>query len=118
MKAAEAREKLHALASHEVAATSARFFKTGPGQYGEGDTFIGVRVPALRNLARECRILPLTETEALLHAPVHEERLFALLVLVLGVGKCATDPGVARGLRCPAVKCVRRQSRSELPTHR
>lgn len=88
MKATEATEKLHALASPEVAASSARFFKTGPGQYGEGDTFIGVRVPALRKLARECRALPLTEIEALLHSPVHEERLLALLILVLGVGKC------------------------------
>ena len=88
MKATEAREKLNAHASPEVAASSARFFKTGPGQYGEGDTFIGVRVPALRKLARECRALPLTEIEALLHSSVHEERLLALLVLVLGVGKC------------------------------
>lgn len=87
VKAIEARTKLNALASPEVAASSARFFKTGPGQYGEDDTFIGVRVPALRKLARECRALPLTEIEALLHSPVHEERLLALLVLVLGVGK-------------------------------
>lgn len=91
MKATEARRKLNGLASPEVAASSARFFKTGPGQYGEGDTFIGVRVPALRKLARECRALPLTEIEALLHSEVHEERLLALLVLVLGVGKCADD---------------------------
>ena len=87
MKAAEARTKLNVLASPEVAASSARFFKIGPGQYGEGDTFIGVRVPALRKLARECRSLPLTEIETLLRSPIHEERLLALLVLVLGVGK-------------------------------
>lgn len=87
MKAAEARTKLHALASPEMAASSARFFKTGPGQYGEGDTFIGVRLPTLRKLAREFRHLPLAEVEVLLHSPIHEERLLALLVLVLGVGK-------------------------------
>ena len=91
MKATEARTKLNELASPEVAASSAHFFKTGPGQYGEGDTFIGVRVPALRKLARECRALPLTEIEVLLRSPVHEERLLALLVLVLGVGKCDDD---------------------------
>jgi 3-methyladenine DNA glycosylase AlkD len=85
MTAATARRKLNALASPEVAAASARFFKTGPGQYAEGDTFVGVRVPALRTLARECRDLPLSEIEALLPSPVHEERLLALLVLVLGV---------------------------------
>ncbi len=87
MNANKASKKLHGLASPEVAAASARFFKTGPGQYGEGDTFIGVRVPALRKLAREFRHLPLSEIEALLRSPVHEERLLALLVLVLGVGK-------------------------------
>lgn len=91
MTAKEARTKLNALASPEVAASSARFFKTGPGQYGEGDTFIGVRVPDLRKLARECRALPLNEIELLLHSPIHEERLFALLVLVLSVGKCDDD---------------------------
>jgi len=79
MTAAEARKELNALASPEVAASSARFFKTGPGQYGEGDTFIGVRVPALRKLARGCRALPLTKIEALLHSPIHKVRLLALL---------------------------------------
>src|SRR5438874_152700 len=87
MTAPEARKKLNSLAS-EVAESSARFFKTGPGQYGEGDTFIGVGVPMLRKLAREFRALPLSEIEALLRSPIHEERLLALLVLVLGVAKC------------------------------
>lgn len=88
MTAATARAKLHAFASPEVAAATARFFKTGPGQYAEGDTFIGVRVPAVRRLAREHRGLPLAEVESLLHSPVHEERLLALLVLVQEVGRC------------------------------
>lgn len=87
MTAADARTKLHALASPDVASSSVRFFKTGPGQYGEGDTFIGVRVPTLRKLARECRDLPLTGIEDLLRSPIHEERLLALLVLVQGIGK-------------------------------
>lgn len=88
MNASEARSQLHALASPDVAASATRFFKTGPGQYGEGDTFIGVRVPAIRKLARQFRDLPLTEVEVLLHSPIHEERLLALLILVLGVRKC------------------------------
>jgi 3-methyladenine DNA glycosylase AlkD len=87
MKAAEARTKLHRLASPEAAASATRFFKTRPGQYGAGDTFIGVRAPALRKLARECRDLPLKEVEVLLRSPIHEERSLALLVLVLSVGK-------------------------------
>ena len=49
MTAADAKKKLLALASPEAAKSSARFFKTGPGQYGEGDLFIGVKVPVLRN---------------------------------------------------------------------
>ncbi len=82
MTAAEAREELKVLASPEVAVTSAKFFKTGPGQYGAGDVFIGVRVPAIRRLARDFRDLPLAEVAVLLHSPIHEERLLALLILV------------------------------------
>ncbi len=82
MTAAEARTMLKVLASPEVAAISAKFFRTGPGQYGAGDVFIGVRVPALRKLVLEFRDLPLAEVEALLHSPIHEERLLALLILV------------------------------------
>lgn len=82
LNAIEVRAKLKSLASSEVAATSARFFKTGPGEYGEGDRFIGVRVPMLRKLARDYRDLPLSEVETLLHSSVHEERMLALLVLV------------------------------------
>ncbi|MEP6617942.1 MAG: DNA alkylation repair protein [bacterium] len=60
----------------------ARFFKTGPGQYGEGDQFLGITVPALRKMARAHRELSLPDAIALLHSPWHEERLVALLILV------------------------------------
>jgi 3-methyladenine DNA glycosylase AlkD len=82
MTAEDARKRLKSLASPEVAKSSARFFKTGPGQYGEGDMFIGVKVPVLRTLARTLRELPLQEVEILLQSPIHEERLLALLILV------------------------------------
>jgi 3-methyladenine DNA glycosylase AlkD len=59
-----------------------RFFKTGPGQYGEGDRFLGIRVPSLRALAREYEGLPLSEARALLASDWHEARLLALLILV------------------------------------
>lgn len=88
LTAAEARAQLDAHASPEVAAGSARFFKTGPGQYGEGDRFVGVRVPTIRKVARQFRDLPLTEVETLLHSPIHEERLLALLILVLSLRTC------------------------------
>ena len=82
LKAAEASAKLKSLDSPDAAASSARFFKTGLGEYGEGDTFIGVRVPMLRKLAKDYRDLQLSEIESLLQSPVHEERMLALLVLV------------------------------------
>ncbi len=59
-----------------------RFFKTGPGQYGEGDVFVGVRVPATRAIVKGFERMPLAEASALLESPVHEHRLAALLVMV------------------------------------
>ena len=68
--------------SAAVAAQSQRFFKTGPGEYGEGEVFIGIRVPDLRALARRCRAMPLPEVAKVLRSPLHEARLCALLILV------------------------------------
>jgi 3-methyladenine DNA glycosylase AlkD len=58
------------------------FFKTGPGQYGEGDVFIGVTVPQSRQVAKRFGDLALGEIKDLLCSGVHEERLVALLILV------------------------------------
>src|SRR3954465_13253557 len=88
MTAEDARNRLKSLASPEAAALATRFFKTEPGQYGEGDTFIGINVPTLRTVSRSFRALPLDEIRALLDSPVHEERHLALMVLVLQVMKC------------------------------
>ena len=88
MTAQQVRKKLKSLASPELAKLSARFFKTGPGQYAEGDIFIGIRVPTLRILSSEYRALPLKEIEALLKSPIHEERHLALMILVLSIAKC------------------------------
>ena len=59
------------------------FFKTGKGQYGEGDRFVGVSAPLLRTLSRRYRHLGIKAIEELLYAPIHEERLLALFILVL-----------------------------------
>jgi 3-methyladenine DNA glycosylase AlkD len=58
------------------------FFKTGPGDYGAGDQFLGVTVPQLRAIARDYRDLPLKYVVKLLQSAWHEERLLALLILV------------------------------------
>lgn len=59
-----------------------RFFKTGPGEYGEGDRFLGIRVPAVRLLAKEFADLPFGGCTLLLQSEYHEERLLALLLLM------------------------------------
>lgn len=58
------------------------FFKTGKGQYGEGDKFIGVTNPDVRKVARQYQDISLLELELLLHSPIHEDRLCALIILV------------------------------------
>jgi 3-methyladenine DNA glycosylase AlkD len=82
MTAREAEARLRALADAKAAEGMRRFFKTGPGQYGEGDLFLGVKVPPLRKLAREFQPMALGEAGKLLSSGFHEARLLALLVLV------------------------------------
>ena len=74
--------ELRKLGNADDAAFLARYFKTGPGEYGEGDRFLGIRVPVLRRLARAHADLPLGTIRALLRSRWHEVRLFALLVMV------------------------------------
>jgi 3-methyladenine DNA glycosylase AlkD len=82
MTYADIQTELAQLADPVDAKNLAWFFKTGPGDYGEGDQFRGIRVPVLRKLVRRYRELPLTDTTALLASPWHEDRLLALLILV------------------------------------
>jgi len=82
LKTRDVRKSLKKLGNPEHAEVSQRFFKTGPGEYGEGDIFIGVRVPVLRKLASEFIDLPVSEVEILLRSPIHEERLLAILLFV------------------------------------
>jgi len=82
MTLAEVRKLLRGLGDAQAAKHAQRFFKTGKGEYGEGDRFLGIRVPVLRKQIRLCAHLRLHEILSLLHSPYHEERLFALLLLV------------------------------------
>ena len=79
----EIRTKLQKLGNRERAQILQRFFKTGSGEYGEGDIFLGIRVPELRKLAREFQHTTLKEVTQLLKSSIHEERLLALLILTL-----------------------------------
>jgi len=90
MIAKDIQTRLQALGNPKDAAFLAGFFKTGPGQYGEGDSFIGVRVPVIRNVAKDFKELPLPEVEFLLHSPIHEERLAALVILVMQAARADT----------------------------
>lgn len=69
-------------ADPERACFHARFFKTGPGEYAQGDKFLGVTVPHIRTVAKQFRDLSLSHTATLLTSKVHEHRLCALIILV------------------------------------
>jgi 3-methyladenine DNA glycosylase AlkD len=80
LTAASLRRRLRELGDARDAAFLQGFFKTGPGEYGEGDRFLGIRVPVIRRVAREARGLPLDQIEALLHEPWHEARLLGVIL--------------------------------------
>lgn len=85
------RTALREYANETDAIVLQRYFKTGPGEYGEGDRFLGVRVPATRLVARKYRGIPLADTLALLHSDFHEERLLALIVFTHKYQKGSPD---------------------------
>jgi 3-methyladenine DNA glycosylase AlkD len=87
MNATEIVERLQAMGDPERARVSRSFFKTGPGEYGEGDVFAGLKVPQVRALAKELRVLKSGEVAKLLHSPLHEARLLALLLLIQAYAK-------------------------------
>lgn len=87
MRATDILKNLQKLGNKERALVAQRFFKTGPGEYGEGDLFVGIPVPAIRKLVKEYRALTLPETLRLLRSPIHEARLLALLILVQAYAK-------------------------------
>ncbi len=82
IKAEELLAQLKANADPAKAEHSKRFFKTAPGQYGEGDVFLGLTVPQVREISRQGRGMAIAEMERLLANPYHEARLCALQVMV------------------------------------
>ncbi len=69
-----------------------RFFKTAPGEYGEGDLFYGVKVPETRKIAQKFKDLPYEELEKLIRSKMHEEKMCALVILVNRFSKKSTPP--------------------------
>jgi 3-methyladenine DNA glycosylase AlkD len=89
--AASVRKDLAAFARLNRVSDYLRFFKTGPGEYGEGDEFIGVRVPDSREVAKAHKDLPIDEMQILLDSKIHEER-FVGLVIMTNRYKKASNP--------------------------
>ncbi|NTV29886.1 MAG: DNA alkylation repair protein [Candidatus Omnitrophica bacterium] len=94
----QVRKALRKYASARKAAILSRFFKTGPGEYGAGDVFIGVQVPCIREVSRQYAGLDLPGTLELLHSEIHEERLLALCLWALKYerGDAATRNHIVR----------------------
>lgn len=79
--AANAKKALAALAVPKHASDLERFFKTGPGEYGEGDVFIGVTVPQSRSVAKKFLHMPIGELQKLAKSKIHQERFVAEIIL-------------------------------------
>ena len=82
MKAEDVQKALKNEANPEKKKVLQGFFKTGKGQYGEGDVFLGVVVPKQRKVAKEFSSLPLPEIQKLLNSKIHEHRLTGLFILI------------------------------------
>lgn len=83
MTAKIVQNELNILADKKKALILKRFFKTGKGQYGEGDKFRGIKVPEIRKLSKKYKDISFSDTKNLLHSKYHEDRLLALFILVL-----------------------------------
>lgn len=83
MSARVALEDLQSFSNKSRVSDLARFFKTGPGEYGEGDQFFGVTVPRTRSVAKKHQYLELREIQKLFNSPFHEARLCAAIILNL-----------------------------------
>jgi len=95
MRLQELRSEIKSKFDKERAEHSKRFFKTGKGEYGEGDVFYGLSVPEMRVLVKKyCNFIGPQDVQILLNSGVHEERMIGLLILV----KKYEKNSIARGL--------------------
>jgi 3-methyladenine DNA glycosylase AlkD len=78
----EASEEIRELANEEIAKHSLRFFKTGKGEYGYGDIFLGVRAPKIRLIAKKHIDISIVDMKTLIKSKYHEERFLGLIILV------------------------------------
>lgn len=93
--AAEVAAELAAHANPERATHNTRFFKTGPGEYAEGDRFLGCGLTDVRAVTRSYRHLPLAEIDVLFDSPLHEHRLVAAILLANRVKRADADARAA-----------------------
>jgi len=91
MSLSNLRKALKAETNKEQAKILQRFFKTGPGEYGDGDIFLGIKIPVLRNIARQHLSLTFDELQELIVSTIHEERMSALMILVQCFPKCTNE---------------------------
>lgn len=87
-KAADVIETMMSMRDEAQRRVLLSFFKTAPGEYGAGDEFLGIKVPATRQVALQAADMPLEEIALLLHHPIHEIRLCALLIMVRCMKGC------------------------------
>ncbi len=85
--AVQIKKELKNLADPERAAHSSRYFKTGKGEYGEGDKFLGIVMPDQRKVAKAHRDLPFKEVQKLLESAYHEHRMTGFLILTYKFAK-------------------------------
>jgi 3-methyladenine DNA glycosylase AlkD len=83
------KRELKLLSNPKRSEVSKRFFKTGKGEYGERDIFLGISVPDTRRVAKQCIDITLPEIKKLLYSKIHEERLIALIILVNAFNKAS-----------------------------
>lgn len=91
MSAKELKSILKKLENPEQAQIYLRFFKTGKGEYGEGDKFLGIKVPVLRQISKKFKDLLLIGIQELLDSQIHEERMIGLFILVEQFRKADED---------------------------